>query len=381
MTGYKLEFKNNQQLSMGVELELQLIDLQTYNLTMEAMDLLSRLSKINLSGAAIKPEITQSMIEINSSVHHNYQSLHQELCELRRLLAEHAVMANVGICGGGAHPFQKWSEQWIYPTERFLNLSEKYGYLAQQFTVFAQHIHIACPNGDDAIYLCHALAPYIPHFIALSAASPFYQGIDTRFDGSRLSVLGAFPLSGTPPWLTTWSEFSNYFNQMQRLNIVKSMKDFYWDIRPKPEYGTVEIRVADTPLTITKAAELAAYAQMLVYYLLKHRPKLSEKIYLTYLTNRFRATRYGFEAILIDPVLELHTPLTVHMLETCEKLVDCAERLQSTEALEQIKKAVILRENGARWQKQRYAELNSLKALVKEQTALWLEVHEREVVT
>ncbi|HRE30783.1 MAG TPA: YbdK family carboxylate-amine ligase, partial [Candidatus Berkiella sp.] len=241
-------FKGATFPTMGVELELQLINLFNFNLATEAQDFLRRLAEKQHSGE-IKPEITQAMIEINSSVHENYTSLNTELVLLRNLIADEAQKTHIGVCGGGTHPFQKWKHQRIYETERFANVSEQYGYLAKQFTVFGQHIHVACPNGDDALYLCHALAQYIPHFIVLTAASPFQQGVDTSFDCSRLGVINAFPLSGTPPWILKWSEFEKYFDYLYELDIIKSMKDFYWDIRPKPEYSTIEIRICDTPLT------------------------------------------------------------------------------------------------------------------------------------
>src|SRR5690606_31979681 len=128
--------------------------------------------------------------------------------------------------------------------------------LAKQFTVFGQHIHVGCGSGDDAIYLVHALARYVPHFIALSASSPFSQGVDTAFDSSRLNAIAAFPLSGSMPFVQSWDELNAYVAKMYRFRIIGSMKDFYWDIRPKPEYGTIEIRVCDTPLTVERAAAL-----------------------------------------------------------------------------------------------------------------------------
>lgn len=365
-----LPFKENQQLTMGVELELQLVDLQNFNLAMESKDLMRRLSEVSYTGE-IKPEITQAMIEINSSVHVSYISLLNELRQLRDILAEEARQTHIGICGGGAHPFQKWDEQRIFPSERFASLSEQYGYLAKQFTVFGQHIHIACANGGDALYLCHAFAQYLPHFIALSAASPFHQGVDTSFDCSRLAVISAFPLSGTPPWLVTWEEFTNYYEKMARLNIIKSMKDFYWDIRPKPEYGTIEIRISDTPLTVDKAAQLAVYAQMLARYLLAHRNEISKDIYLAYFTNRFRAARYGFDAELIDPFHEKHIPIHEDILSTCRKLEEHAAALGSTEALESIRNDVQNRNNGAQWLRSRYAEFQSFSDVVRAQVEAW----------
>lgn len=363
-------FARSEPYSLGVELELQLVDLQNYNLAMESKDFLRRLSEIQHPGD-IKPEITLAMIELNSSVHMNYRSLISELHILRDIVAEQAAQTHIGVCGGGAHPFQKWAKQRIFPTARFTNVSEQYGYLAKQFTVFGQHIHIGCDNGDDALYLCHAMSRYIPQFIALSAASPFNQSVDTSFDCSRLAVISAFPLSGTPPWLLTWVDFAIYFENMYNLGIVKSMKDFYWDIRPKPEYGTVEIRICDTPLTVDKAADIAAYAQMLACWLIETRPEIHREIYLTYLFNRFNAARYGLEGEFIDPVRQHHTSLKDDILQTCIQLKPYAEKLDCEEALNHIKTSVDSHENDATWIRKRFARYKSLTDTVRSQTELW----------
>lgn len=363
-------FKENNFFTMGVELELQLVDLQTFNLAMEAKDFLRRLSEISHPGE-IKPEITLAMIEFNSSIHNSYDTLVSELRSMRNITAEQAAQTHIGICGGGAHPFQKWQEQRIFPTERFITVSEQYGYLAKQFTIFGQHIHIGCKNGDEALYLCHAMASYLPQFIALSAASPFHQSVDTSFDCSRLTVISAFPLSGTPPWLLTWAEFETYFEKMFNLGIVKSMKDFYWDIRPKPEFGTIELRICDTPLTVDKAADLAAYAQMIICWLMETKPHLSREVYLTYLYNRFNAARYGFDAIFIDPVRRKNLLLIDHILDTCKQLEPYAKQLNCQSALNRIKSYAYDRINDARWIRNKHAEFKSLSDTVRSQTELW----------
>jgi len=366
-----LNFTTNSQLTMGVELELQLINLHSLNLAMESKDFLRRLEKIECPGE-LKPEITQSMIEINSSIHESYPSLLSELRVIRDIIAKEASKTHIGVSGGGVHSFQKWQSQRISDTERFANTSEQYGYLAKQFTVFGQHIHIACENGDDALYLCHAMAPYIPHFIALSAASPFSQGVDTAFDCSRLTIVNAFPLSGTPPWLLKWSEFEKYFSTMCDLGVINSMKDFYWDIRPKPEYGTVELRICDTPLTVEKAAELAAYAQLLAHWLLEKRPPISNDIYLTYAMNRFRAARYGLSAVIIDPIQKKDIPLIEDIQHTCYELDAYSYLYQSREALTHIQAAATKQKNGADWLRARYENLNSLSDTVRSQAKLWM---------
>lgn len=367
-----LDFTKNDTHSIGVELELQLVDLQNFNLAMEAKDFLRRLSEIP-QPCKVVPEITQAMIELNSSVHPSYASLLTELKQSRDILVEQAYEAHIGICGGGSHPFQSWKHQRIFPTQRFNIVSEQYGYLAKQFTVFGQHIHIGCQNGDDALYLCHAMARYLPQFVALSAASPFHQGVDTAFDCSRLALISAFPLSGAPPWILKWEAFENYFHKMAKLGVVRSFKDFYWDIRPKPEYGTIEIRICDTPLTVDEAACLAAYAQMLVAWLIETRPVLSNEIYATYLVNRFRAARYGLDAIYIDAIKQINLPLTDDILQTCVQLKPYAAHLDCVHALNQIHKAAETRANGSTWLRKRYHDFQSLSDTVRSQTELWKE--------
>src|ERR1700740_400223 len=221
-----LEFKSSTPLSLGVELELMVLNTHDYNLVRGAPDLLARLEKVELEGE-VKPEITESMIEVNSAVNTRYGELLDELLHVRDAIVVAADRLNVAVAGGGAHPFHKWKERRIFQGERFQHISTLYGYLAKQFTVFGQHIHVGVANGDDAVYLTHRLARYIPHFIALSASSPFSQGQDTSFETSRLHAISSFPLAGQMPPVTSWSEFNAYFDEMAGYGIVESMKDFY----------------------------------------------------------------------------------------------------------------------------------------------------------
>ena len=173
--------------------------------------------------------------------------------------------------------FQQWSERQIFDTPRFQYLSELYGYLAKQFTVFGQHVHIGCPDPDSALFLLHSMSRFIPHFIALSASSPYVQGVDTGFHSARLNSVFAFPLSGRAPFVLTWDSFEEYFSKMVNTGVVNSMKDFYWDIRPKPGFGTIEVRVMDTPLSVDRAAAIACYIQTLARHLLLDKPLDAER--------------------------------------------------------------------------------------------------------
>jgi len=367
----QLVFKASEPLRLGVELELQIVNTRDYNLTRGAPDLLRLTGKQRHSGE-IKPEITESMVEAATSVHVDHRSLLTELQSMRDVLVRCAERLNLAICGGGAHPFQRWAEQRIFARPRFVHLSDLYGYLAKQFTVFGQHIHVGCGSGDDAIHLLHGLSRYIPHFIVLSASSPFSQGQDTAFASSRLNSIAAFPLSGYMPFVSSWAEFNRYFHTMRDLRIVESMKDFYWDIRPKPEFGSVEIRVCDTPLTVEQAARLAAYAQALAGRLLTEpRPAPRAESYFVYTYNRFQACRFGFDGIVVDPLTRQHRTLREDILDTLDGLEREGARLGCGDALDALRQQADARQNGSAWLRQALASSGSLHDVVRLQAEVW----------
>ncbi len=260
---YLPPFAQSAMGSMGIELELMVLDRLSFDLLPAAPEILRLLDKQEKAWMAT-PEVTTSMLEVATSVLGGYAEAAQQIEEIRRSVQRAAFQVGAAISGGGAHPFQKWSEQRIYPKERYRASAKKFGYLAKLFTVFGMHVHIGVPSADEAIRLCAWLTQRAPLFIALSANSPCWQGEDSGFCSSRSNVVGAFPMSGTmPSHVRSWAQFQAYFADLAGHGIVGSIKDFYWDVRPKPEYGTIELRVLDTPLRPAYAAALASYAREL----------------------------------------------------------------------------------------------------------------------
>jgi len=330
-------FKTSEPLTLGVELELQLVSLSNLDLIDASPDMLDLLNRRHFPGNVV-PEITESMIEVSTDVHTGHAGLVEQLRHIRDSLVAAGDMLNVGMCGGGTHPFQQWSERKIFSKPRFKEVSLLYGYLAKQFTIFGQHVHVGCASGDDALFLLHSLSRYVPHFIALSASSPFVQRKDTLFQSSRLNSVFAFPLSGRAPFALQWSDFEGgYFARMEHTGIVKSMKDFYWDIRPKPEFGTIELRVCDTPLTVERAAALAAYLQALCRWLLERsEPAPTEDDYLVYNYNRFQACRFGLDGTVVHPKTYESLSLREDILATLRRVQPHAEALGGVPALEHL---------------------------------------------
>lgn len=329
----ELVFSSSEPFTLGVELELQVVDLCDFDLGASASQMIAYLEKQSVP-ATISPELTESMIEISVGICTSWTELRRQLRIVRDRLVAGAEYLNVGICGGGAHPFQRWQQRRIFDNPRFHKVSSLYGYLAKQFTVFGQHIHVGCENGDVAMRFLHALNRFIPHFIALSASSPFFQGSVTSFHSSRLNSISAFPLSGRCPFQLTWSDFErSYYWPMVETGIVQSMKDFYWDIRPKPEYGTIELRICDTPLTVDRASLLAGYLQALCRRFNEVGILPRESEYLVYSFNRFQACRFGLDGLYIDPVTLREQSIRESVLDTIEWIDASKENLFDSDFL------------------------------------------------
>lgn len=359
-------FHKSAALSLGVELELQLVNTHDYDLAPYAEDMLRLMSKIPLPGAVV-PEMTSSMIEISTGVCRNASEVLGQLSQIRDALVKSADKLNIAVVGGGTHPFQQWHERRIYDKPRFRELSELYGYLSKQFTIFGQHVHVGCPDADSALLTLHRMSRYIPHFIALSASSPYVQGQDTAFDSARLNSVFAFPLSGRAPFALTWDDFTVYFDKMTRTGVVKSMKDFYWDIRPKPEFGTIEIRVFDTPLTVERATALAGFVQSLASWFMHEQPFMpTEDDYLVYTYNRFQACRFGLDAVYVDPATGGHMPLREHILLTMAQIERHATGMGAGASLHLLRNSVERGDNDARWLREKQGEEHLLAEVIRQ---------------
>jgi len=359
-------FQKSAALSLGVELELQLVNTHDYDLAPYSDEMLRLMAKYTLPGAVV-PEMTSSMIEISTGVCESTSQVLSELSQIRDALVKCADKLNIAIVGGGTHPFQQWHERRIYDKPRFRELSELYGYLSKQFTIFGQHVHVGCPDPDAALLMLHRMSRYIPHFIALSASSPFVQGQDTQFDSARLNSVFAFPMSGRAPFTLSWEEFGQFFSKTTRTGVVKSMKDFYWDIRPKPEYGTIEIRVFDTPLTVERAAALAGFVQSLASWFLEEQPFMpQEDDYMVYTYNRFQACRFGLDAVYVDPPTGQHMPLRDHIVQTFRRIGDHARKLGASHGVQLLGEDAELGTNDARWLRDKQVRERLLAEVVRQ---------------
>ncbi|HAZ4813750.1 TPA: glutamate--cysteine ligase [Enterobacter cloacae] len=365
------DFKSSEPYTLGIELELQVVNPPGYDLSQDSSALISAV-KDDIKGGEVKHDITESMLEIATGVCQNIDQAAAQFSMMQQSILRAAAEHHIQICGGGTHPFQKWQRQEVCDDERYNITLERFGYLILQATVFGQHVHVGCRTGDDAIYLLHGLSRFVPHFIALAAASPYMQGTDTKFASSRLNIFSGFPDNGLMPWVNNWQEFEGLFRRLSSTSMIDSIKDLHWDIRPSPHFGTVEVRVMDTPLTLGHAINIAGLIQATSHWLLTTRPyKHQERDFLLYRFNRFQACRYGLEGILTDVHTGEHKTVAEDLTWLLEQVAPSAEKLGATSAIKEL--ALLLKQGKSEAQRMRdfIADGGSLISLVQKHCELW----------
>lgn len=296
-----MNFTESNPLTFGLELEFQIVNQASGMLSPSSLLLWEQI-KQRPDIARFALEITRATIEINTSVHVRADDMVGETEALTRMLRETAAAAGLDIRGGGTQLSQFWNDRVMVPTDRARELEAKYGFLPKRFSTYGMHVHIGVPNGNSAIRLGNAMQALSPLFIALSAASPFLQMTDTGFCASRPLESLIYPHGGPMPKMKDWAEFEEVATEIFSLGLAQSLKDVYWDVRPKPEFGTVEIRVFDTPLSIHKAVAMAAFARGCAALVLDDRLTLpaTPSTGTTDRVNRFLACRDGLDARLFN---------------------------------------------------------------------------------
>ena len=215
----------------------------------------------------IQYELMQSTVEvvtgICSTVSEVKDDLSATIAQLERITGRRGTM----LACAGTHPVSDWRDAKMAPIQRYAELVEQMQWLARRIQTFGVHVHVGIRDGSKAIPIVNALAAYLPHFLALTASSPFWSGQDTGLASSRAIVFGGLPTSGPPQPLTDWTEFEEYMDTLLRAGTIRSIKEVWWDIRPHPDFGTVEIRMFDGVPTLREIGMAAALSQSLVQLL------------------------------------------------------------------------------------------------------------------
>ncbi len=325
-------------LTLGVEEEYQIIDPGTRNLHSYITEFLSQ-DKQRTTGLNLMPELMQSQVEVGSHICRNAKEVRQELIRLRRAVCTLAAENGLQIAAASTHPFAQWEQQQITEGVRYKELLDDMQGVARRLLIFGMHVHVGFgPTLEDKnlmIEIMNQARYFIPHLLALSTSSPFWQGNHTGLKSYRSVVFEMLPRTGIPHSFSSWSEYKEYESVLMKTGAF-GKKDpvakIWWDIRPHPRFDTLEFRITDICTTVDEAVCIASLFQAIVAKLVKLRQQnLSWRHYRhMYITeNKWRAMRYGIEGKLIDFGIQEERPYHFLMEELLEILDDVVDELGS----------------------------------------------------
>jgi carboxylate-amine ligase len=351
----EIEFCASRANTLGVEWELQLVDVATRELRPEASAVIANLSGVDTQSEhpTVKHELMESTLELVTGI---CDSVDDALADLVGTVGElRAVLEPKGIrlACAGTHPFSDWRDAVPSPGERYADLLAQLQWPARRIQTFGVHVHVGVTDRDRVIPVVNALAGYLPHFLALSASSPFWVGHDTGLASSRAIVFGALPTAGPPALLGDWRQFEEYMATLLRAGTIRSIKEVWWDVRPHPDFGTVELRICDGVPTFREVGMVAALAQSLVHqfevqlergYTLPCPPAWLVK------ENKWRATRHGLDAEVITGAAGRTRGLRECLAELAGELTPVAARLGCAAHLRMVGEVLA---KGASYERQR----------------------------
>jgi carboxylate-amine ligase len=381
MSGAPITASVRPSLTIGIEEEYQTIDPDTRDLRSHIQSEILSKGKTVLA-ERVKPEMHQSVVEIGTGVCKTIQEAREEIRSIRQHIIELAKQNGLAIAGGGTHPFAEWARQEIYPDPRYHTIVEDLRMVARANLIFGLHVHVGVEDHETAIQIMNGARYFLPHLLAISANSPFWQGMETGLKSYRCKVFDKFPRTNIPDLYQSWSEFENYVNLLIHTNCIDNAKKIWWDIRPHPHFPTLEFRVCDMPMRLDETIAIAALCQAIIAKLYKiHERNQSFRHYSRALImeNKWRAARYGLEGKLIDFGKQVEVPERDLVGEILEFVDDVVDDLGSRNEVNYIRQ-ILADGTGADRQLNVFHETGDLKKVVdymisETQTGLFESAH------
>ena len=350
-----IDWNSSRGPTLGVEWELQLIDAHTRALRQDAREVLAALPELTAGNGTpkLRYELMQSTIElatgICSTVAEAKEDLAGTIAQLQRVTSARDMM----LTCAGTHPFSSWRDAKMAPVQRYAELVEQMQWLVRRIQLFSVQVHVGLADGSRAIPIINALSRYLPHFLALTASSPYWNGEDTGLASIRAVIFGELPTAGPPHRLSDWKEFEDYMDTLLRAGTIRSIKEVWWDIRPHPDFGTIEIRICDGVPTLREIGMVAALSQCLVQQLslqIDRGYQLPSPASWVVRDNKWRATRYGLDAIVITDDSGATAPMRDELYELVRELEPVADRLGCGSELSVVSEVL---DQGASYERQR----------------------------
>jgi glutamate---cysteine ligase / carboxylate-amine ligase len=361
-----LTFCSSPTYSLGVELEFQTLDKESLNLAPLAPVLLEN------APAILQPRIThewiRSILEIRTGICNSIRDVENDLLGTCAMAEELAADNNCLLYAASLHPFARSKDQVLTNDERYERIMEELQIVGRRFISQGFHVHVGMIDGDTAIKVCDRIQPYLPIFLALSASSPFFQGEDTGLMSYRTKLFEALPLAGIYAEIGDWSTFLEDIDLLKDAGVIESIKDLWWDARPHPGFGTLEIRACDLPTRFGDILGLTALIQCFVATLAESDMPVASCNHQFLRTNKWQAVRYGLDGRFIDALGFLgggQMSLREAVVRLVEKMQPMIYRFSSIRYIKMLDR-ILEQGPGADCQRRVYAETGDFKAVVKQ---------------
>lgn len=314
-----IPFTTNDRPTLGIEVELGLVDGRTMALSSSFADLAAKLPASEAK--QYKPELMQCVVEVITGVCKTVDDAQVDLTQKISMVEAAADQLGLRLWWGATHPFSPWREQKVTPDERYHQLVELLQELARRLVTFGLHVHVGVDSGDKAVMICDRILRHLPTLLALSSSSPFWEGRKTGLQSHRSKVMEGLPTAGMPTLMRNWSEYVWLVNHMVDTGFINTIREIWWDVRPHHNFGTVEVRVCDMPGNLQDTLAIAALIQCLVKAL---SDEIDGGTYqhdchpMMVRQNKWRATRFGTGAQLVDS----YTYQVVTVAQAVDEMVD-----------------------------------------------------------
>jgi carboxylate-amine ligase len=294
-------FASAPRFSLGVEEEIMILDAATLDQVGAVETLLAEAEGEELPGM-LATELFASIVELKTPVCSSAQEAVESLTTLRRFAAGAAARHGLTIGAAGTHPFAQPEDQPIAPEERYAQFVGYAGITARRQGVQGLHVHVAMDSAEECFHALEAMLPWLPVVLALSANSPYLAGDATGLASNRAFVLAQLPRHGAPPAFSSFDAWERFAERYQRLGVAGEYTTLWWDVRPHPRFGTVEVRSPDQPTALARTGAFVALLQALAATMLEQPPRVgTAESRADYVQNRWAAARFGPEADLIHP--------------------------------------------------------------------------------
>ncbi len=316
-----IPFTSNPSPTMGIELELTLVDEKSMAMSSSIQRVRDHLP--DDMREKVKPELMQCCLEINTDVCDTISDARRDLTERLQKVQKVTDQLDLRLFWGSTHPFSRWKDQKVTPTERYLDLVNLLQEMARRMITCGLHVHVGVDSGDKAVMVCDRIMQHLPTMLALSCSSPFWEGRNTGLHSHRSKIMEGLPTAGLPTLMRNYSEYVWLVNHMVDTGFINTIREIWWDVRPHHNFGTVEVRVCDMPGNLEDALSIAAMIQCLVKYLsddIDHGAYQHDCHPMMVSQNKWRACRFGNRAQLVNSY-------TYEVQSVCQIVEDMITRL------------------------------------------------------